>query len=155
VKEEQCRLTVQSLFEGFQRAMIAVVPIAEGIGISWREPDNYDEWDAISSGLFDGFVLTGIRSSEEWLTGFFPLISYDVRKNDLADLSYFSTIWADSKYLFICLETNKVPFDTCLLANLRNGVEVLSLVRAPFVECRFELVACDGTTHRVINAIHW
>ena len=55
-----------------------MVPFAEEAGIAWQETSRYDDWDAVASGLFEGFVLKGIWSSNEWGDECSDFVGYDL-----------------------------------------------------------------------------
>lgn len=69
-------LSINMLLASVQRAYRALVPIAEDLGLRWKEPDNYHDWDAAAAGIFEGFVIEAIRSSKEWGVTF-PLLNID------------------------------------------------------------------------------
>ena len=50
-------MTVTSILLNFRAALVALVPMVERVGICWKRPDSYDEWDAIAKTLFDKLVI--------------------------------------------------------------------------------------------------
>lgn len=131
--------SVQELLAGVRRAFGALVPIAESLGVRWREPDNYVDWDAIARGVFEGLALAAIRSSVGW-EGSFVLAEYDKRVADYADLSYVAVELRGGHLPLVCLATTTHPFDTCLVAELDSDLKVHGLVRVLFDECKFVVV---------------
>lgn len=71
-------LSINVLLASVQRAFRALVPIAEDLGLHWKEPDSYHAWDAAAVGIFEGFVIEAIRSSKQWGVSS-PLIAYEHR----------------------------------------------------------------------------
>ena len=133
--------TITEFITSFRQALCAIVPIAEGIGITWKEPDNYDEWDFSAKGLYEGFVLVGVRSSNEGSeAGLLPLVRYDERISDYSQRSYVAASWQNEICPVICLETASVPFDMCLLAKLDENGTLLETIQAPFDACKFSAV---------------
>jgi hypothetical protein len=148
-------IKVHSLLVGVQRAFRALAPIADDLGVRWREPENYLDWDAVTQGTYEGFALSAIRSSAGWIN-FVPLIGYDRR---VADYSQFSYVGVESHgtYLpFICFQTISDSFDTCLLADVEADLKVRGSLLIPFRECRFSVVGRLPTGEATIaDAITW
>lgn len=130
---------VQSLLTGLQRAFRAMVPIADDLGVRWREPENYLNWDAVAKGIFEGFVLAALRSSSGWVD-YASLIDYDKRVVDYSQFSYVAVELHGNHLPLVCLETTVAPFDTCFVAKLGPDSEVKGHLRVPFGECRFVAV---------------
>jgi hypothetical protein len=129
-------IPVHALLTGVQRAFRALVPIAVDLGVRWREPENYLDWDAVASGIFEGFALAAIRSSVGW-TDCLPLIDYDRRVVDYGQLSYVAVELQGNQFPLVCIETTADPFDMCLVAELGADLKVKGLLHVPVVECRF------------------
>ena len=129
---------VPNLVSAFRSAIRAVAPIVHNIGIQWLEPDNYQEWDAIASGIYDGIVLKTIVSSASW-RGYFPIISYDKRVASYERYSYICDESGGSLSPIVCFETNNMmnPFDTCVLCRIYEDGGVASYFRSPFENCNF------------------
>ncbi|MFY9512534.1 MAG: hypothetical protein WAQ05_16325 [Rubrivivax sp.] len=148
-------MSMNALLAGFQRALRALVPIADDLGVRWREPENYSDWDAIANGAFEGFVLSAVRSSLGW-TECLPLVDYDKRIADYGQYSYVAITLQGQHLPLVCIETAVDPFDTCLVADLGTELKVRGHLRVPFSECRFAAVgqlSAGGTT--VIDSAAW
>ena len=130
---------VQSLLTGVQRAFRAIVPIADDLGVRWHEPENYLDWDAVASGVFEGFALAAIRSSTGW-TDCVLLVDYDKRVSDYSQFSYVAVELHGNQLPLVCLETTESPFDSCLVAELGPDQKVKGHLHVPFGECRFVAV---------------
>lgn len=145
---------IRDLIISFQRALCAVIPIAEEIGMHWREPSNYDSWDAIASGLFEGFVLIDIRSSKEGMKdSLLPFVRYDERIGDYSQRSYLAATWQNKTYPLICLETASVPFDMCLLAKLDENGTPLETIQAPLGACKFSAVIKNSSRTMEVDSL--
>ena len=110
-------IAIQRLIEAARTALAAVAPIAETIGVQWREPENYEEWDTLAKGVFDGFVLQTIQSAERCGEGL-PLVQYDKRLSDYRDVSFVAVVSDGRLFPIVCFETDREPFDSLLLADI-------------------------------------
>ena len=147
--------SVQELLAGAQRALRAVAPIADDLGVRWKESENYLDWDAIATGVFEGLVLAAIRSSIGWVDCL-PLISYDKRVVDYSGFSYIAVERSGRHAPVICLETAGAPFDTCLIAEIGPDFMLKGQSRLPFAECRFVVVGRRPTgITSVMDTISW
>lgn len=148
-------ISVQVLLGSVQRAFRAMVPIADELGVRWREPENYNDWDAIASGIFEGVVLEAIRSSNGW-ADCLPLIDYDKRVADYSQFSYVAVELSGKQLPLVCLETVAHAFDTCLVAEVEPNLKVRNYLHVPFGECRFAAVGrlLSGKT-TLVETIAW
>ena len=148
-------LPLRALLVGARRAFCSLVPIADDLGVRWREPENYLEWDAVARGVFEGFVLSAIRSSRGW-TDCAPLLEYDKRVSHYSQFSYVGVALRQDFYPLICFETSVDPFDTCLLADLGRPLNHTGYLRLPFNECCFSAV-CRLSSNQLIpfDTIEW
>jgi hypothetical protein len=48
--------SVDQLIDTFRQGLLALIPVAERAQIAWREPEAYDEWDALAECLYKVFV---------------------------------------------------------------------------------------------------
>lgn len=142
--------TINSLMAAFRKALRAVVPVAEEIGIPWREPDAYDDWDAVANGLYEGFLLHGIRESKEY-NNTLPLAPYGVRRDDYTSYGYVAASWRGQVYPLVELATVAAAFDTCVLARCENG-KFKEFLKAPFSDCNFLLAAAGNV---VTESLSW
>lgn len=136
--------SVTYIVECFGEALRVIVPIAERLSVAWREPANYEDWDVAATGLYDGFVLAGVRSSMEW-DGFLPLVSYDSRRADYRGDSFVAVDVDGLLFPLVCLETAVHPFDMCLAAKVGDGWGVEGYIKRPIADSRFVLVAREQT----------
>jgi hypothetical protein len=108
-------MIVTELMENFRAALLALLPMAERVGITWRRGEAYDEWDGLANCLFEQLVESPIRWS---LSG----DSYDpptLAAYDMMLLSYrdVATIEVDhvglgsGRWIFHAFGTEHTPFD--------------------------------------------
>ena len=128
-----------SLMNAFRDALRALIPVAEKIHMRWKEPNNYDDWDAICSAIFCSIVVRSIESATED-KDFFPIVSYDKRISSYDDKSYISDACELGAMAFVCLQTDVRPFDTCLFANLDRDGNVYGHCSLKFDVVNFVLV---------------
>ena len=110
-------VNIRDLVDIFRQASIALIPFVEMVQIPWREPDTYDDWDDISSVLFNSIVYNTIR--EAYSTDIeskleFPDYGYIYDSYDV--MSYIAL---RSKYLensiihvFLCFCSVETPYDS-------------------------------------------
>lgn len=132
-----------------------MVPFAEEAGIAWQETSRYDDWDAVASGLFEGFVLNGIWSSNEWGDECSDFVGYDLAVGSYGEFSYIETESPSAIGPLVSFETRAEPFDTARVAVLNEHDLVTSTVEVPVSSCRFRAVARFGCGHRRIETLSW
>ena len=54
-------MTVTSVLLNFRDSLRVLLPMVERVDIPWRRGDAYDEWDAITSVLFNKLVQEVLR----------------------------------------------------------------------------------------------
>jgi hypothetical protein len=120
----------------FRDALLALTPIAEKIHMPWQEPDNYDDWDEIASVLYHSIVVRSIESATGNRT-VFPMVGYDKRLASYNQNSFLADKDLGQDHAFVCLETTRLPFDTCLFARLDPKGMVVGHAQANFVDVCF------------------
>ncbi|MEO4001726.1 hypothetical protein [Mesorhizobium sp. CAU 1732] len=150
VECDRSSISIQNLITSFREALQAVAPIASRVGIKWIEPDIYDEWDAISSGLYSGIVKMAIERSNEW-GNCYPIIGYDVRKDKLTGHSY---IEVNNEFLLIGLHTVVNNFDTCIVSELTDNI-IGEIHNISFSKCNFSAVAVQYNYRKKIDHVSW
>lgn len=48
------------LLSAFRRALQAMAPVVQSVGLTWRDGEAHDEWDALAENLFDVLVVSAI-----------------------------------------------------------------------------------------------
>lgn len=59
------KTSVDQLLELFRAGLIAVAPVADRAHINWADGSQYDDWDAIADGLYEGIVRMSVLHSTE------------------------------------------------------------------------------------------
>jgi hypothetical protein len=106
---------------------LALVPIADKVNMPWKEPESYDEWDAICVALYNSIVIRSVESATEHQM-LFPIPQHDKRVSFYNGQSFISSMNLGPDHAFICLETQNSPFDTCLFAQLDESGLVVGYV---------------------------
>ena len=50
------KIQLNELFDSLRCALVMLVPIMERVGIPWTEENSYDDWEAITSTLYEQIV---------------------------------------------------------------------------------------------------
>ncbi len=104
--------------------------------MSWKEPDAYDDWDAICQAIYRSIVIGSIAHSDE-AGGAMPLPDYDRRLSCYDSNSFIGDATSQGQMAFVCFETETFPFDRCLFDVLDRTFNVVSQRRVPTVGARF------------------
>jgi hypothetical protein len=137
----------------FRDALLALIPMADRARISWKEPDNYDDWDSIAQSLFYTFVVKSLEYTNEW-NNFDEIPGYDIRKSSYAKSSFLSVSTDPTELVFVCFETNSLPFDTAMFARLDVTGGVRQLERQPVNRIQFILSGRSAGSITVIDRIN-
>ena len=109
-------MKVASVMLNFRRALVALVPSVEHVGIPWKRPDAYDEWDKIATTLFDQLVVEVLRwTLPDKEQEDFYLPPYDLLIPDYAELSSLEVTHPtlrEGRWIFHAFGTTRDPFDT-------------------------------------------
>lgn len=115
-------MTVTSILLNFRAALFALVPVVKRVGIAWKRPDAYDEWDTIAATLFDKLVVEVIRwSLPEETQECFRLPLYDLLLPVYAStstLEVFHSSLPPGRWLFHAFGSNREPFDVVEVRSL-------------------------------------
>jgi hypothetical protein len=108
-------MKVTSVLLNFRVALLTLVPIVERVGIPWKRPEAYDEWDSIVSVLFENLVVKILRWSlpENDQRGM-QLPAYDLLLPTYADLSTLEVVHPSlqpGRWLFHAFGTESEAFD--------------------------------------------
>lgn len=123
-------MKVTSILLNFRAALLALISMAERVGIAWKRPDAYDEWDAIASTLFENLVVEVLRWSlleDSWED--FRLPSYDLLLPTYAGLGTLEVVHPSlqpGRWLFHAFGTNNEPFDVIEVRQLADDGTPLS-----------------------------
>jgi hypothetical protein len=128
-----------NLLGHFREALLAMVPIADKIHMPWREPDSYDDWDAITSALYNSIVIRSIESAMGY-GNFYPIPPYDKRISSYNEKSFVSSLELGQSCAFVCFQTKNIPFDTCLFSELDTDGNVIGEAHSRFEDTQFTIV---------------
>lgn len=53
--------SITELLTAFRRALVALTPTADAVGVRWKDEDAYDQWDLVENVLFDVYVAAAVR----------------------------------------------------------------------------------------------
>lgn len=56
-------MTITDLILNFRAGLLALLPSVERVGIPWRRPDAYDEWDNLATAVYQALVVGPLRCS--------------------------------------------------------------------------------------------
>lgn len=123
-------MKVTSVLLNFRHALLALVSIVERVGIPWKRPDAYDEWDSIASVLFENLVVKVLRwSLLEDDQGELQLPAYDLLLPTYTDMSTLEVVHPSlqpGRWLFHAFGTESEPFDLVEVRPLAVDGSVLS-----------------------------
>ena len=108
-------MKVTSVLLNYRAALHALVPMVDRVGIPWKRPDAYDEWDTIASVVFENLVVKVLRwslpESDHWQI---KLPAYDLLLPTYADMSTIEVVHPSlrpGRWLFHAFDTESEPFD--------------------------------------------
>lgn len=138
-------MRVTSVLLNFRAALAALVPVVERVGMAWKRPEAYDEWDAIAMTLFDKLVVEVLRSSlDEGVQEGFQLPPYDLSLSTYARVSTLEVIHSSlpqGRWLFHAFGTDREPFDVVEVRPLSEDGRLLAEV--------FEICPLAGAEFRL------
>ena len=145
-------MTVEDLIRNFRSALTGVLPAVERLGIPWRRPLAYDEWDSLAAAIYGSLVIAPCRwNLPEADQGRFRLPPYDLLLESYAGHSLIELNPGDRTDLvcaFHALGTTNEPFDTIEWRALSPSGTPLTgeLETCPLAEARLALrhVPPDG-----------
>jgi hypothetical protein len=144
--------SVDELAKIFHAALIALVPIVERAHIPWKEPDNYDDWDAIVETIYASIVSHPVAESSEWkMFGAIP--PYDGRIDNYSGKSFLTTADKPGARAFICFETEVIPFDVCLFGNLDQSGAVVDFERRRTALVKFVLAGHSEGALTIVDSL--
>jgi hypothetical protein len=128
--------SVDELLALFRDAMCALIPIAERARMSWKEPDAYDDWDAICQAIYRSIVIGSIEHADG-IGRSSPMLDYDLRTSSYAKNSFIGDATSKEEAAFVCFETVNLPFDRCLFVVLDSNLKVVSEKRVLTADAHF------------------
>src|SRR5215470_5082227 len=108
-------MTVTALIANFRGALLGLLPSVECVGIPWRRPDAYDDWDDMVAAIYNGLVVEPIRLGlPEIDPEAFKFADYDMLLPSYAGVSLIEVLPptpAGTLRVFHALGTTREPFD--------------------------------------------
>lgn len=150
-------MTITRLLLNFRDALIAVVPMVEKVGMPWKRPDGYDEWDAIATALFDNLVKEIIlQSLSDEERQDVTVAEYDLLQQDYAGASIIEVVhpsFVGARWRFHAFATMDNPFDLIEVQPWvgENQPSFDELITCPVSEAQFllRLVKLGGSDEAV------
>ena len=109
-------MRIAALIRNFRAGLIGLLPSVERVGIPWRRPDAYDDWDDMATAVYHGLVVEPIRwGIPEIDPEVFRLADYDLLLPSYAGVSVIEVLPPDpagALRIFHALGTIREPFDT-------------------------------------------
>jgi hypothetical protein len=114
----------------FRAALLAIAPLAERVGIPWKRPDAYDEWDTIATSLFESLIVRIVRwSVPEELQGELRIPPYDLlleSYRDMATIEVTHPALGRGRWMFHAFATVENPFDAVEVRQLSDHGDPVS-----------------------------
>lgn len=108
-------MRVTALIGNFRAGLMGLLPSVERVGIPWKRPDAYDDWDDMVTAIYNGLVVGPIRwGLPEIDPEAFRLADYDMLLPSYAGVSVIEVLPPDpdgTLRVFHALGTTREPFD--------------------------------------------
>lgn len=138
-------MTVTELVENFRSALLCLLPSVERVGLAWKRPDAYDDWDNLSEAVYQALIVEPLRSSlPATERERFSLPRYDLLLPSYAGKSIIEVLPPRSDgtiRVFHALGTATAPFDVVEWrpVGVTGTPKSDELETTPFEGARFEL----------------
>jgi hypothetical protein len=146
--------SITELVVTFRECLVALAPIVTKVGIEWREPMNYDEWDGIASAIYSSVVASAVAYTVEG-EGFAKLAPYDMLLRNFGQASCLFSYEFGRDAVFTRLETSEAPFDTAVFCRLNSdGTPSAERKRELLRQLQFRaLLRSKDEEREMVNAI--
>jgi hypothetical protein len=108
-------VTVTELICNFRAGLLGLLPSIERVGIPWKRPDAYDEWDNLAAAVYHALIVEPLRSSlPESEQEHFRLPEYDLLLSSYSGRSVIEILPPGSGRairVFHAFGTAEAPFD--------------------------------------------
>lgn len=145
MENEIWRTEVGHLIKVFRNSLLDLIPHLEAVRVPWREEEAYDEWDNITTVLFENIVLRSIRWGIDDANGDIALPAYGQIHRDYSERALIEVFYGEPqerpKWVFLCLSSKEIPLDTVKCLGLAKDGEVLINVSRsiPFAEALYRV----------------
>ncbi len=141
--EHTWKTTVNELIYIFRGALTDIIPWINKAKIKWKEGESYDDWDNISSALYENIICTSLYSE---VLDSYPMAKYLYGYDDYVDLDHIRVKdgkQPDKDLAFISFQTNFTPLDSLKVAILDKsdkvcGHSTLNYKDMEFIFVRYE-----------------
>ena len=153
-------MTITDLVMNFRAGLLGLVPCFERVGIPWRRPEAYDEWDNCAAAIFRALIVEPFRYT---LPGAeregFSLPDYDMLLPTYAGVSVIEVLPAHpdaTMKVFHALGTASSPFDVVELRSVcRDGLPQSDVLETtPLAGTRFAIRMCaNGPSAHIVEDV--
>jgi hypothetical protein len=109
--------SITELIVTFSECLAALTPYMSKLGIEWKEPNNYDDWDNIAAEIYSSVVVRSVAYTVEG-EYFARLPPYDTVLPNYGDTSFLFSPQFGREAVFLKLESSDMPFDTAVFCRL-------------------------------------
>lgn len=153
-------MTITDLVMNFRAGLLGLVPCFERVGIPWRRPEAYDEWDNCAAAVYQALIVEPVRSTlpEAEREGF-NLPGYDMLLPTYAGVSVIEVLPARpdaTMKVFHALGTASSPFDVVELRSVRrDGLPQSDLLETtPLEGVRFAIrMHASGASAHIVEDV--
>jgi len=145
-------MTITELVMNFRAGLLGLVPCFEQVGIPWKRPEAYDEWDNCAAAVFQALVVEPLRSTlPETEQEGFGLPGYDMLLLTYAGLRVIELMPARPDRairVFHALGTASRPFDVVEVRTVyQDGVPQSDELETVLLEdARFAMRVCANSS---------
>lgn len=145
--------SITELLTAFRRALVALTPTADAVGVRWKDEDAYDEWDLVENALFDVYVAAAVRGDVARFGSSQPFAEYGFGRIRYLRWSWFEVLAPqDPGPLALVRLSSAGGFGEIQVVRLDSRDEVCAELTVPWTPpLRFvaQLRAPDGGLTRV------
>lgn len=151
--DDVLRCSVPFLMATFRESLLAVLPTAERLQLTWADDHQHPDWEILATRLFDVCVRNPIdvdyRRRCRGLSPYveveeFRLANYDIDYTEYARFSRVAVATASSRgapTAFVRYRSLREPFDTVQVAVLhRISLELVGTIQIPYEQAVFSFL---------------
>jgi hypothetical protein len=140
-EEDFFHLSIDNAISIFREGLVALIPVAEGIGLTWQDANSHDEWERLVDCLYDVVVTTPAKISARSAVLELPMARYDYDFTSFADFSWIelAAVELSPSFVLLRLLSSESPFDTAQFAQVDGQGMVLDRIVMPLHGLEFRL----------------
>lgn len=123
-------MTATEVLLNFREALVALLPMAERVGIAWQRHSAYDQWDSIATHLYRRLVVEPLgRTGDPLDSEEFSLPPYDLLLRDYSGLSTVEVNHPElpsGRWIFHAFASDRSPFDVAELLEISYKGKVVT-----------------------------